>query len=256
MSDIALEADYHTHTIYSHGRGTIEDNVRVAIRRGLKRLAVTDHGFAQPLMGLTGEKFLQMRAIVDGLNRKYQGQIEVLLGVEANVVSMDGRIDVPDRYLDKLDILNLGLHRMVLSTSSSYLRRVEWGTSLSKIVRRLRHSVAQAGTEALCNALQRYPIDILTHPGYHFPVIMETLARAAVETGAVIEINSSHKLPTVDNLRVALDQGAWFAIGSDAHKPARVGDFAAGLALAAQAGVPAGRVINAAGSGFVLKRRR
>ena len=29
-------ADYHTHTIYSHGKGTIEENVKVAISKGIK----------------------------------------------------------------------------------------------------------------------------------------------------------------------------------------------------------------------------
>ena len=28
-------ADYHTHTVYSHGKGSIEDNVKVAISKGV-----------------------------------------------------------------------------------------------------------------------------------------------------------------------------------------------------------------------------
>ena len=31
--------DYHTHTTFSHGKGSIEDNVKVAISKGLKALA-------------------------------------------------------------------------------------------------------------------------------------------------------------------------------------------------------------------------
>ena len=33
-------ADYHTHTIYSHGKGTIEDNVKVAISKGIETLGI------------------------------------------------------------------------------------------------------------------------------------------------------------------------------------------------------------------------
>lgn len=33
-----LVADYHTHTRYSHGKGTILENVEAAKKKGLKRL--------------------------------------------------------------------------------------------------------------------------------------------------------------------------------------------------------------------------
>ena len=36
--------DYHTHTTYSHGKGSIEDNVKAAVDAGLSALAFTDHG--------------------------------------------------------------------------------------------------------------------------------------------------------------------------------------------------------------------
>ncbi|HOR86487.1 MAG TPA: PHP domain-containing protein, partial [Bacillota bacterium] len=39
-----LYADYHTHTIYSHGTGSIMDNVTAAKNKGLTEIAVTDHG--------------------------------------------------------------------------------------------------------------------------------------------------------------------------------------------------------------------
>ena len=39
-----LWGDYHTHTSYSHGRGTVGDMVLAAKDRGLKEVAITDHG--------------------------------------------------------------------------------------------------------------------------------------------------------------------------------------------------------------------
>jgi putative hydrolase len=53
-----ITADYHTHTRYSHGKGTIEDNVRVARDMGLKSIAIADHGFSRQLMeiGVAGDQ--------------------------------------------------------------------------------------------------------------------------------------------------------------------------------------------------------
>lgn len=47
-----LYGDYHTHTIYSHGSGTIEDNVKAAINKGLKEIAICDHGPGHYLYGV------------------------------------------------------------------------------------------------------------------------------------------------------------------------------------------------------------
>ena len=47
-----LTADYHTHTPYSHGKGTVDENAARAKALGLKQLGITDHGFAQLAFGL------------------------------------------------------------------------------------------------------------------------------------------------------------------------------------------------------------
>lgn len=251
-----LTADYHTHTYFSHGRGSIECNVRQAIQKGLTRVALTDHGFSQPLMGMTGEKLTHMRRIVQELNRKYRGQIEILLGVEANVISMDGRIDVPEKYLPMLDILSVGLHRAVLTTSQPFVWRVKWALNASKVFVGLRERLAAACTEALIASMQRHRVDFVTHPGYHYPVRIEPLARAAAQTGTAIEINGAHCRPDADALRAALPSGCAFIIGSDAHRPERVGDFGGAVDLAVRAGIPPARIVNASESDFQPKSRR
>ena len=104
-----IRGDYHTHTIYSHGKGTIEQNVLEAIKHGLKSIAITDHGFGQPFAGITPAKFEKMKLEVKELREKYPN-INILLGVEANIIRKDGTIDLTDEQEKEMDIILAGYH--------------------------------------------------------------------------------------------------------------------------------------------------
>ena len=39
-------ADYHTHTVHSHGTGSVDDNVEAALGRGLQTVGIADHSVA------------------------------------------------------------------------------------------------------------------------------------------------------------------------------------------------------------------
>lgn len=52
-----LTADYHTHTPYSHGKGTVEENAARAKELGLKQIGITDHGFSHIAFGLRRKEF-------------------------------------------------------------------------------------------------------------------------------------------------------------------------------------------------------
>ena len=102
--------DHHTHTVYSHGKGTIEDNVRVASEKGLSSIAITDHGPGHLTYGIKMEKLPEMRAEIDRLKSVYP-DIEVLLGVEANTLRVPPYLDVEDT--DLFDILLAGYHTRI-----------------------------------------------------------------------------------------------------------------------------------------------
>ena len=51
-----LTGDYHTHTVYSHGKGTVLENAMQAKALGLKEIAITDHGFEQLAFGIKHKK--------------------------------------------------------------------------------------------------------------------------------------------------------------------------------------------------------
>ncbi len=68
IRQMRIFADYHTHTVYSHGKGTIEDNVKRAIEIGLEVIAITDHGPAHVFYGLRKRDFKKMREEIDKIN--------------------------------------------------------------------------------------------------------------------------------------------------------------------------------------------
>ena len=59
--------DYHTHTTFSHGTGSVEDNVASARALGLKEIAITDHGFGHMAYAVKRSAFPVMRARAYGL---------------------------------------------------------------------------------------------------------------------------------------------------------------------------------------------
>jgi len=236
-------ADYHTHTIYSHGKGTILDNVNAAREKGLRRIAITDHGFSHIGFGLDKSSLKKMKDEIKQLNEMFE-DIEVLLGIESNLIGMDGEIDIPEGLLDSFDIILMGFHKAVwphsLKDGWDLFARNALAAMRTGANERLRH----ANTMAMIRAIERYPIDIITHPGAKIDIDTKELARAAVKRNVALEINASHGFMTADYARVAKEEGALIVISSDAHTPDRVGVMDRGLEIAKAAGLPPEKIIN------------
>lgn len=240
-------ADYHTHTVYSHGKGRIEDNVRAAIQRGLKSIGITDHGPGHFFIGVKGEKaFRRMQAEIRQLQEKYP-QIEILFGVEANIVDVDGTIDVPAAILPELDILLVGYHKLVKPNSWSALR-TGVKNFFSGWQGKASQSLREINTKAICATVRRYPVMAITHPGLQIDIDTLELAHVCAECGTLLEINSSYAGKLDNYVQAALTTDVRFVINSDAHTPERVGDFTAAYHLIRRVNVPLERVVNLEGA--------
>lgn len=245
-SGLHLFADYHTHTRFSHGSGSVLDNVFAASEAGLREVAITDHGPAN-LFGVGVRNlasFAYIRADVEAVRRIFP-DIRVLVGVEANVIGLDGTLDVPDEVLKSLDIVLVGLHPMVRAKSWRDAGGLVGLNLLAKTSLRLARRARSLNTEALVAAVEKHDVDIVTHPGLHLPVDTQELARACARRGTALEINVGHGNVTVDFIRVAAREGAVFCINSDAHRPADVGRLEVGVKTALEAGLEPSRIINA-----------
>ncbi|MDI6870665.1 MAG: PHP domain-containing protein [Bacillota bacterium] len=241
-----LIADYHTHSVHSHGTGTVEENVAAARRRGLWAVAITDHGPAN-LFGL-GMKAPEVLLSIQKEIQQIEGErpdIRVLAGVEANIVSGDGDLDVPDDLLRDLDVVLVGLHPMVRYRSAADALRLGFLNLAGRASEALYRRGRETNTRALEEAVTRHEVDIVSHPGLHLSIDTERLAAACAAVGTALEISAGHRYMTPEFVHVARAAGAVFAINSDAHRPEDVGNLEQGLAVAEAADLPAALVLNA-----------
>jgi putative hydrolase len=239
-------ADYHTHTVHSHGRGTVEENALAALECGLRELAITDHGPAHIGIGIPE---LGTLGLIRAETRQYTRQLpglSVLAGVEANIVDVDGTLDVPAADLRKLDIVLAGLHWQVwprsLAAAGMFLGNLVWRGGGGAAGRRLRN----LNTKAAVDAVRRHDIDIFTHPGLRANLDTAELARACAARATAMEVSAAHAFMTPEYVCTCLRAGADLVLSSDAHRPERVGDVAAAVRLVEAAGAPPERILNAA----------
>ncbi|MBW9158204.1 PHP domain-containing protein [Clostridium sp. FP2] len=94
-------ADYHTHINIAkghiplfniifgeHAKGSIESNVKVGIKRGLKEIAITDHAYNHITFGMKLNQYEKLRKLIDDLNKSSllkENDFKLLLGVEYNI---------------------------------------------------------------------------------------------------------------------------------------------------------------------------
>lgn len=237
---IEIVGDFHTHTRHSHGKGSIEDNVKAAIDRGLVAVAISDHGVSKRFNGIPDmDAYLRE---IEEIRDKYAGKIKVYSGYEGNLQSLQGMIDIPEGYADEIDIPSFGYHRIV-----RYPNPADWVHFMSTVMsKHANEGSKDKNTAAMTSAIIGNPIVYVTHPGYGLHVDKQELARVAAENDVVLEINAKHPEFTVNELSDAADAGVMFIVNSDAHSPERVGDFATALHKIEKAGIAPSQIVNSA----------
>lgn len=239
-----LFGDYHTHTQYSrhgHGKGSVLENAGVAADKGLKQIAITDHGFNHLTYGVRRRDIPAVKE--DILNAKEVTGVDILLGVEANLISRDGDVDVKEEDYEFLDVLLMGHHRMVKMSNMKDFMTLNmvnmFNSPFAPSAERLNRN-----TTAFLKALDKYPIDVITHLNYGFPTDTLAVARMAKQKGVYVELNGKRINFTDQELDIMASEGVKFILGSDAHRPERVGECNNGMNLIYRLGIPVSQVVN------------
>ncbi|MBC8014641.1 MAG: phosphatase [Sporomusaceae bacterium] len=220
-----IVADLHTHTISSgHAYSTVMENVRAAADKGLEMIAITDHGPAMP-----GAPHLYHFGNLRVLPNKLFG-VQILKGVEANVINRAGGLDLPEDRLAGLDIILAGAHHICSPQGS-----------------------LAENTEMLINTIKNPWVDGIVHPGNpEYLIDAQAIVQAAVEYDVAIEINnSSLKLSRAGSrpycekiLCLAKQYGAKIILGTDSHFALAVGEFSQAIALLEQYDISPHAVLN------------
>jgi putative hydrolase len=226
-----IRIDTHTHSVASgHAYSTIDELAKGARRRGLSGFVLTDHGPAMP-GGTHPYHFGNLRILPD-----YIHGVRFMTGIEANIMGLDGGVDLADYLLARLDFVLAGFHDICLAPMS----------------------VAE-NTEAMIAALASPRVDAISHPGNPgFPIDKRAVVRAAVAYGKALEINnSSFRIrkgsaeSCAELASICAEEGALVVCGSDAHYWRDVGNVPVALSVIKAAGIPEERVVNASVEGFL-----
>lgn len=239
-------ADYHVHSTYSkhnHGKSTIEEIVQKAVEIGLEEIAVTDHGPKHYLFGISEHRLKEAKEKIIEMRKKYP-QIKILLGVEANILDYEGNTDITDEVLKHCDIILCGYHIGVLFSTANDAWKFTAMNNLGKKSKKIYEKMKAKNTGAVVKAMNKYRINILTHPGDKIPLNIDLIAKAAEKTGTILEINNSHSHLNAEEIKIASKYNVKFVINSDSHIKDKIGSYDKGLKAAMDAGLDLGRIIN------------
>ena len=218
-----LNGDLHTHTNLTDGVASLEDMVAAAARRGYEYYAITDHAPNLFFQRMTDEKMLAQRDRVRALDTP----LELLHGTELNIAP-DGSVDWDEDFLAGFDLCVASVHSNFDQPRAEMTRR-------------------------FVTACENPHVNIIGHPltrriGRRPPVDVDfgELFRACARTGTALEVNASPQrldLPS-DHIRAARDAGVVFAIDSDAHSVADLGNLPYGVGTAQRGWLTPDDVIN------------
>lgn len=212
-----LVGDFHTHTTYTHGTSTIEENVAQAENLGLKYLAITEHSYKGYNHIKKGD-LEKMRADIDCIKDKYN--VKILLGIEANLISLDGDIDIDDKELAGLDVVVLGFHKFTKVGFKNFFK-----FSLPNLLhKKPSKKRVKKNTQAYLNAIEKHKINILAHLQYaNCFVDCEKIAKVCAKKGIYIELNGKRINFSKEDMEKMVATGVKFIINSDAHDKYSIG---------------------------------
>jgi len=222
-----LRGDLHVHTRATDGHNSLREMAEAARQRGFEYLAITEHSRRLTVAhGLDPLRLTQQIDEIDRLNGELRG-ITLLKGIEVDILE-DGRLDLPDELLGRLDLVVGAVHsRFELSRARQ--------------------------TERILKAMDHPHFTLLAHPSGRlierrepYDVDMPRIIRKAKERGCYLELNAHpERLDLLDTYcQAAKAEGVLVSINSDAHSVLDFDHLRFGVGQARRGWLEQGDVLN------------
>ena len=220
-------SDLHTHSIVSgHAYSTLLENINYCAEKGIKILGTSEHAPTMP--GAPHYWYFGNMKVVP---RVING-VTILRGCEANILDIDGSLDMTDESSRNLDYMLASFHEPVFKPKSK-----------------------EENTAAILNVMDKYDkVEILGHLGNpNYELDYEAIVKKAKEKNIMIEINNSSLLGSsrvgsdVNCKKVALlcrEIGTKVILTSDSHINTCIGVFNKGIELLEEIQMPKELVMN------------
>ncbi len=219
--------DVHTHTVASgHAYSTITENMQAASRKGLRVMAMTDHTAGIP--GAPQRYYFDNLKVIP--NEMFG--VKLLKGAETNIISYEGKIDLPEEVLEKLDIVLASFHPPCIDFADQ-----------------------DTVTEGLIKVMENPYVNVIGHPGdQRYPLDFEKVVLASKRTGTLLEVNNASLKPGSfrPGVRESLTEMLGYCkryevpivLGTDAHFHEEVGALKESIELLESLDFPEHLVLN------------
>lgn len=219
--------DVHTHTVASgHAYSSLQEMAQAAASQGLQILGVTEHG-----PSIEGTCPLLYFKNMHCIPRQMYG-VRLLMGCEMNILDTEGHLDIPENYMQHLDIRIAGIHIMC------------W-----------KGGTKAQNTEGMEAVIRNPYVHIISHPGDGTADLdFEPLVLASKEAHTLLEINNhslspkrsklSAKANNLEILRLCKKHDVPLILGSDAHISFQIADYSRVMPLVEEVGFPPELIMN------------
>jgi histidinol-phosphatase (PHP family) len=231
----ALFYDSHMHTpLCKHAWGEPEEYAQQAVKAGLKGIIFTCHcpmpdGF-WPSVRMSESEFDTYVAIVQRAANAFKGKLDIRLGIESEY------FPGCEEYIAKLH-QRADFHYVLGAVhwqAKEYLNKFETGT-IENFRRTYFDHLAKSAESGLYDCLAHPDLVKNYHPdSWCFAIVKNTVSTVLdriAATGVAMELNTSglnksysEMNPGLEMLRMMADRKIPVVIGSDSHRPVRVGE--------------------------------